>query len=245
MNIIARLPQQDTGAIFKSDPGNWPHGSSTVCVHGTTPHHRLSPRGSYCPSPSFALPHLRTHAHTHITSLVRTDEHTRIVSIVTSVVCVLHCATSSNMSPSHQSSVWYEIIYPTMQSVWVTRWAVSCYSILSAAASECAESQNARGLPSNSESTFTGLSMFWPGCIMFSMFRPGSTMFWPGCTMFWPGCTMFSMFWPGSTIFWPGSTMFCKTSIQLHAYNCTYAHKEFLLVPTSFLRIPFETNVNC
>ena len=188
------------------------------CASTSTPHHRLSPQGSYCPSPSCALPHLRAHTHTHITSLAHTDEHTRIVSIVTSVVCVLHCATSSNsvlyMPPSHQSSVWYEIIYPTMQSVWVTRWAVSCYSILSAAASECAESQNARGLPSNSESTFTGLSMFWPGCTMFSMF-------------------------------WPGSTMFCKTSIQLHAYNCTDAHKEFLLVPTSFLRIPFETNVNC
>ena len=162
------------------------------CASTTTAHHRLLPQGSYCPSPSFALPHLRASTHTHITSLAHTDEHTHgsVLSHQAFVSCMVpdplnQCTVYA--PPSHQSSVWYEIIYPTMQCVRVTRWAVSCYSILSAAASECVESQNARGHPSNSESTFTGLSMFWPG-----------------------------------------STMFCRTSIQLHAYNCTHS------IPTSY-----------
>ena len=127
------------------------------------------------------LPHWRTRTSTH------TDQYCHIRRLYPAWCQIPSTSVLCMPPPSHQSSVWYEIIYPTMQCVRVTRWAVSCYSILSAAASECVESQNARGHPSNSESTFTGLSMFWPG-----------------------------------------STMFCRTSIQLHAYNCTHS------IPTSY-----------
>ena len=61
----------------------------------TTAHHRLLPQGSYCPSPSFALPHLRAgkHAHAHYLTGAHGRAHTRI-SIVTSGVCILHGARS-------------------------------------------------------------------------------------------------------------------------------------------------------
>ena len=76
MNIIARLSQQDTGAIFKSDPGNWPHGSSTVCVHHHTTPQGLAPRIVLSVTVVCITSLARTHTHAHYLTCAHGQTHT-------------------------------------------------------------------------------------------------------------------------------------------------------------------------